>query len=95
MWAKDLLKSMTVGMVASAMKDAGYQYVAIDDCWQVSRDADGNIVADGMPFPSGSKALVDYIHSKELKFGIYATSELAKECRRVRPIWRYSPARKW
>ncbi len=33
------------------MKDAGYQYVVIDDCWQVSRDADGNIVADPKRFP--------------------------------------------
>jgi alpha-galactosidase len=72
MRVKDLIKSMAGGMVASGMKDAGYQYVVIDDCWQVSRDSDGNIVADGMPFPSGSKALVDYIHSKGLKFAIYS-----------------------
>jgi len=59
-------------MVASGMKDAGYQYVVIDDCWQVSRDAQGNIVADAQKFPSGIKALADYIHSKGLKFGIYS-----------------------
>ena len=69
---EDLLKSMADGMVASGMKDAGYQYVVIDDCWQVSRDADGNIVPDAKAFPSGMKALGDYIHSKGLKFGIYS-----------------------
>ena len=70
--SEDLIKSMADGMVASGMKDAGYQYVVIDDCWQVSRDADGIIVADAARFPSGIKALADYVHSKGLKFGIYS-----------------------
>jgi alpha-galactosidase len=43
----------------------------IDDCWQTSRDAAGNIIADPQKFPSGIKALADYVHSKGLKFGIY------------------------
>jgi alpha-galactosidase len=59
-------------MVASGMRDAGYQYVVIDDCWQSSRDANGFIVADPQKFPSGIKALADYIHSRGLKFGIYS-----------------------
>jgi alpha-galactosidase len=59
-------------MVASGMKDAGYQYVVIDDCWQVSRDARGRIVADAERFPSGIKSVADYVHSKGLKFGIYS-----------------------
>ena len=59
-------------MVSNGMKDAGYQYVNLDDCWQSSRDADGNIVADAAHFPSGIKALADYIHSKGLKFGLYS-----------------------
>jgi len=58
-------------MVSSGMKDAGYQYVILDDCWQTGRDASGNIVADAERFPSGIKALADYVHSKGLKFGIY------------------------
>jgi alpha-galactosidase len=44
----------------------------IDDCWQVSRDAHGDIVADPQRFPSGIKALADYVHSVGLKFGIYS-----------------------
>ena len=59
-------------MVSSGMKDAGYQYVVIDDCWQVSRDANGTIVPDPERFPAGMKALADYVHSKGLKFGIYS-----------------------
>ena len=59
-------------MVKSGMKDAGYQYVVIDDCWQVSRDAQGSIVADAQRFPHGIKAVADYVHSLGLKFGIYS-----------------------
>jgi alpha-galactosidase len=59
-------------MVNNGMKDAGYQFVILDDCWQTSRDANGNIVADTERFPSGIKALADYIHSKGMKFGIYS-----------------------
>ncbi len=70
--SEDLIKGMADAMVSSGMKDAGYQFVVIDDCWQVSRDANGNIVADAQRFPSGIKALADYIHSKGLKFGIYS-----------------------
>jgi alpha-galactosidase len=58
-------------MVSSGMKDAGYQFVILDDCWQTGRDASGNIIADTERFPSGIKALADYVHSKGLKFGIY------------------------
>jgi alpha-galactosidase len=70
--SEDLIKSMADGMVSSGMKDAGYQYVVIDDCWQVRRDENGNIVPDAERFPSGMKALGDYIHAKGLKFGIYS-----------------------
>ena len=59
-------------MVASGMKDAGYQYVIIDDCWQVARDAGSNVQSDPKRFPSGMKALADYVHSKGLKFGLYS-----------------------
>jgi len=68
----ELIRSMADGIVKSGMKDAGYQYVVIDDCWQVSRDEHGNIVADPQRFPAGIKAVADYIHSLGLKFGIYS-----------------------
>ena len=58
-------------MVSSGMRDAGYRYVVIDDCWQVSRDAAGTLVADPQRFPHGIKALADYVHAKGLEFGIY------------------------
>jgi alpha-galactosidase len=68
----DLVRGMADAMVKSGMKDAGYQYVVIDDCWQVTRDKNANIVADPQRFPHGIKALADYVHSLGLKFGIYS-----------------------
>jgi alpha-galactosidase len=70
----------TADQIASnGMKEAGYQYVNLDDCWQVSRDAQGNIVVDASKFPSGIKALADYVHAKGLKLGIY-TDAGTKTC---------------
>jgi len=69
---EDMIKSMADAMVKSGMKDAGYQYIVIDDCWQVRRDAHADIVADPQRFPSGMKALADYVHSLGLKFGVYS-----------------------
>jgi len=59
-------------MVSTGLKDVGYEYVNLDDCWQNSRDTQGNILVDPKYFPSGIKALVDYAHSKGLKFGLYS-----------------------
>ena len=59
-------------MVSSGMRDAGYQYVVIDDCWHGPRDANGFITADAQKFPSGIKTLAGYVHSRGLKFGIYS-----------------------
>ena len=66
-------------MVSSGLRDAGYVYLNLDDGWQVSRDSNGVIQPDPQHFPSGMKALGDYIHSKGLKFGIY-TCAGSKTC---------------
>lgn len=66
------IKEIADVMVSSGMKDAGYVYLNLDDNWMAtSRDASGNLRADPTRFPSGMKALGDYIHGKGLKFGIY------------------------
>src|SRR5512133_155985 len=70
--SETLIKGAADSMVSSGMKDAGYQYIVIDDCWQVSRDKDGNIQPDLKTFPNGIKPVADYVHSKGLKFGIYS-----------------------
>lgn len=69
---EQLVRKAADEMVSSGMNEAGYEYIVIDDCWQISRDSLGFIQADPMKFPSGIKALADYVHSKGLKFGIYS-----------------------
>lgn len=79
-----LIMGMADAMVNSGMKDAGYEYIVIDDCWQlgraknvinitvsVGRNSRGVILADTVKFPHGMKYIADYVHSKGLKFGIY------------------------
>ena len=69
--SEHLVKSMADAMVEGGYRDAGYEYVSIDDCWQAhERAADGTIQPNATRFPSGMKALGDYIHSKGLKFGM-------------------------
>ena len=58
-------------MVSNGMKDAGYTYINIDDCWEGKRDAQGNIQSNEK-FPD-MKALADYVHCKGLKIGIYSS----------------------
>lgn len=70
--SEKLMKEMADAMVESGMRDAGYEYIVIDDCWQIGRDSLGNIIPDPERFPNGIKALADYIHSKGLKLGIYS-----------------------
>jgi alpha-galactosidase len=77
---ESLIRGMADSIVSTGMRDAGYQYVVVDDCWMnPNRDSGGNLQADPTRFPSGMKALGDYIHSKGLKFGIYQ-APLDKTC---------------
>lgn len=69
---ENMIKQMADAMVSSGMRDAGYTYINIDDCWHGDRDAQGFIHPDAKRFPSGMKALADYVHSKGLKLGIYS-----------------------
>ncbi|MEV6304969.1 ricin-type beta-trefoil lectin domain protein [Actinoplanes sp. NPDC051861] len=67
-----LIRQMADAMVSSGMRDLGYQYVVVDDCWfNPNRDSSGNLQGDPNRFPSGMKALGDYLHNRGLKFGIY------------------------
>jgi alpha-galactosidase len=67
-----LIREVADAMVSSGMKDAGYTYINIDDCWHGDRDSLGFIHPDPVRFPSGMKALADYVHGKGLKLGIYS-----------------------
>lgn len=67
-----MIRGMADAMVASGMKAAGYEYINIDDCWHGQRDANSVIQPDRKAFPSGIKALADYVHARGLKLGIYS-----------------------
>ena len=68
-----LIKESADAMVDTGLKDCGYEYIVIDDCWSKrQRDENGVLVADPEKFPNGMKAVADYVHSKGLKFGMYS-----------------------
>lgn len=70
---EDLVKKTADIIVSSGLKDAGYEYIVLDDGWMVKdhRDKNGDLVPDPVKFPHGMKALIDYVHYKGLKFGLY------------------------
>ncbi|PIA35324.1 hypothetical protein AQUCO_03500014v1 [Aquilegia coerulea] len=69
---EELLREIADAMVSTGLSALGYEYINIDDCWaELDRDSKGNLVPKASLFPSGMKALADYIHSKGLKIGIY------------------------
>jgi alpha-galactosidase len=75
-----LVKETAETLISSGMQEAGYKYIVLDDAWMaMERDAQGNLVADPNKFPSGMKALGDYLHEKGFKFGIYNCAG-AKTC---------------
>lgn len=66
------IKTLADAMVETGLRDLGYNYIFIDDGWQGGRDNKNNIIADPAKFPSGMKSLVDYVHTKGMKIGIYS-----------------------
>jgi alpha-galactosidase len=70
---EQLIMEMADEMVSGGYLEAGYEYIVIDDCWQLRRrNEKGELVADPEKFPHGMKYLSDYVHAKGLKFGIYS-----------------------
>ncbi len=77
--SEQLIRDTADALATSGLRDAGYKFLVIDDCWHGERDGHGDIQADAKRFPSGIKALADYVHSKGLKFGIYSDAGM-KTC---------------
>ena len=70
---EDMILETADAMVSTGLKDAGYNYLVIDDCWsEHERDKEGRLVPDHEKFPHGMKYVADYVHSKGLKFGMYS-----------------------
>ena len=74
-----LIRAQADAMVSLGLRDLGYQYINLDGGWQGGRDAGGKVVGNTTKFPSGMKALGDYIHSKGLLYGMY-TDRGGKTC---------------
>ncbi|CAI5976608.1 unnamed protein product [Closterium sp. NIES-64] len=73
--SEDIAKAAADKLVSSGLAALGYVYVNIDDCWQAdSRDSEGRLAPSPRFFPSGIKAIADYVHSKGLKLGLYSDS---------------------
>ncbi|MGD0015350.1 MAG: glycoside hydrolase family 27 protein [Bryobacteraceae bacterium] len=67
-----LIREVAEALISSAMQEAGYRYLVIDDGWEANeRDSQGNLVPDPARFPNGMKALGDYLHSRGFRFGIH------------------------
>lgn len=70
---ESLILETADALVEKGLRDAGYEYLVIDDCWsERERDRNGQLVADRVKFPHGMKYVADYVHSKGLKFGMYS-----------------------
>lgn len=69
---EQLIRETADAMVEGGFRDAGYEYIFIDDLWQGGRDRQNNIIPDPEKFPNGMKTLADYVHSNGLKLGIYS-----------------------
>ncbi|KAL2558284.1 Alpha-galactosidase 3 [Forsythia ovata] len=70
---EEVIKETADALISTGLAKLGYNYVNIDDCWsELVRDSEGQLVPDDRIFPSGLKALADYVHSKGLKLGIYS-----------------------
>ncbi|MEO8961175.1 MAG: alpha-galactosidase [Ginsengibacter sp.] len=72
---EQLIMDEADAMVVSGMKDAGYEYINLDDCWMaLKRDKEGNLQSDPERFPHGIKFLAEYVHKKGLKLGVYSSA---------------------
>jgi alpha-galactosidase len=70
-----MIRGVADKFISLGLRDAGYQYVNIDDCWaNWQRDKDGHLQPNPKRFPSGIAALADYIHERGLKFGLYSSA---------------------
>jgi alpha-galactosidase len=76
-------------IVSLGLKDAGYKYINLDDCWMApNRTINGTFQADSRRFPSGMKKLGDYIHSKGLLFGIYSSAGMYRNAMKWLCVWK-------
>ncbi|GAA3450926.1 NPCBM/NEW2 domain-containing protein [Dactylosporangium matsuzakiense] len=75
---ENLIKATADAMVSTGLRDSGYTYVDIDDCWMAAtRDSQGRLQPDPVRFPGGIAAIATYVHARGLKLGIYSSAGTA------------------
>jgi len=72
--SEELLLTTAQAMVDFGLRDAGYNFVVLDDCWSIGRNKSGYLVANPDKFPSGMRYIADQLHSMGMKFGMYSSA---------------------
>ena len=72
--SESLLLDTSKKLVDSGLRDVGYNYVVLDDCWSDGRGEDGYLIVDKKKFPSGMAAVADKIHKQGLLYGMYSSA---------------------
>ncbi|KAH7361077.1 melibiase [Rhexocercosporidium sp. MPI-PUGE-AT-0058] len=72
--SESLLLDTSKTLIHSGLRDVGYSYVVLDDCWSVGRDEKDFLKVDMQKFPSGMKSVADEIHRQGLLFGMYSSA---------------------
>lgn len=70
--SEDLLLGTATRMVELGLRDVGYYYIVLDDCWSNGRYPNGTLMPDFTKFPNGMAHVADQIHALGLGFGMYS-----------------------
>ncbi|KAL9088734.1 MAG: hypothetical protein Q9165_006043 [Trypethelium subeluteriae] len=71
---ESLLLNTARAMVNYGLRDLGYDYIVLDDCWSIGRNSTGYLVANPEKFPNGMKYIADKLHGMGMKFGMYSSA---------------------
>ncbi|KAF2466516.1 glycoside hydrolase [Lindgomyces ingoldianus] len=72
--SESLLLDTAEAMVNFGLKDLGYNYIVLDDCWSIGRNESGYLIPNPLKFPNGMKYIADKLHSMGMKFGMYSSA---------------------
>ena len=72
--SESLLLDTARVLVDTGLRDLGYKYVILDDCWSAGRNKQGKLEEDREKFPSGMAAVVNEVHEQGLLFGMYSSA---------------------
>lgn len=94
--SEKLLLDTSEILVTSGLRDVGYDYVVLDDCWSDGRGDDGYIRVDKHRFPRGMSYVSEQVHARDMRFGMYSSAgELT--CARYEGSldWEENDAKSW